>query len=170
MKSVEYAPNVRAREGEEVWETTTAGRVWVEVTNERGLPRAISAGGRSGARLRITVEDRELVQERIVTPEHDPFTNGLLVRIDGDQQTNARTKSPDALNTEQLMKVFSKTGKTFQSMVDSFGEVTVRRMLEMAEDVDATNSQISYLRKIIDDRYRVGGDTPTYREMQGEPR
>lgn len=170
METVEYAPHVRARAGEEVWETTTSGRVWVEVTNERGQPRAVSAGGRTGARLRITVEDRELVQERIINREQDPFVNGMLVRVDADQQADPRTKSPDALNTEQLMKVFSKTGKTFNSMVDSFSEVTVRRMLEMAEDVDATNSQISYLRQVIDDRYHIGGDTPTYREMQGEPR
>ncbi len=159
----------RSRTGEEIWETTTGGRVWVEVTNEKGQPRALSAGGRAGARLRITSEDREIAQERILNPDLDPFTNGLLVRIDTDQQGDDRTKSVNALNTEQLVEVFAKTGKKFHDAVDSFNELTVRRLLAIAKDVDATNSQITYLEKAVEERWPIGGDTPTYREMMTSP-
>ena len=171
METIEQAAQARPRRaGEEIWETTVTGRVWVETTNDRGQPRSISVGGRAGARLRISAEDREIAQERIINRELDPFVNGSLIRIDSDQQADERTASVDAVNTEQLVEVFAKTGKAFQSKVDGFNELTVRRMLAMAEDVDATNSQITYLSKSIDERWPVGGDTPTYREMQGEPR
>lgn len=171
MDTIEQATHVRPRRaGEEIWETTVTGRVWVETTNDRGQPRAMSVGGRAGARLRISAEDREIAQERIINRELDPFTNGSLIRVDSDQQSDERTKSTDALNTEQLVEVFAKTGKAFQAKVDGFNELTVRRLLDMAEDVDATNSQINYLKKSIEERWPVGGDTPTYREMQGDPR
>ena len=171
MQDIQQVTNARPRRaGEEIWETTISGRVWVETTNEKGAPRMVSVGGREGARLRITTEDREIAQERIINRDLDPFVNGSLVRVDADQQNDERTKSVDALSTEQLIQVFSKTGKAFQTKVDGLGELTVRRMMDIAEQVDATNSQINYLRKSIEERWPIGGDTPTYREMQAAPR
>jgi hypothetical protein len=157
------------REGEEVWEITVPGTVWVEVTNDRGKSVPLRVGGRPGARLRISAEDRELTQERIVDRELDPFVNGMLVRVDADQQQVEKTRSDDALTTEDLLKIFATQGKKFQTTVDGLGEVTVRRMWEMAEDVDATASQINYLKDSIERRWPIGGDTKVYREMQADP-
>lgn len=157
------------REGEEVWELTVPGTVWVEVTNDRGKAVPMRVGGRPGARLRIGTEDRIITQERIVDREFDPFVNGMLCRIDADQQVDAKTASVDALTTEDLMKVFSKSGRAFQVAVDKLNQTSVRRMNEMAEDVDATASQIAYLKTSIETRWPIGGDTKVYREIKGLP-
>lgn len=164
---VQPGQKMLTRPGEEVWELTVSGTVWVEVTNDRGKPTPLRVGGKPGARLRISTEDRVIVQERVVDPEADPFTNGMLVRIDADQQADSKTASVDALTTEDLMKIFSKSGRAFQSAVDKLGQLSVRRMTEMAEDVDATASQISYLKEQLETRWPLGGDTPTYRELTG---
>lgn len=153
------------REGEEIWEITVPGAVWVEVTNDRGKAVPLKVGGRPGARLRISSEDRQLAQERIVDRQFDPFVNGMLTRVDADQQLDEDTRSDDALTTEDLMKLFAKNGRAFQAAVDKLGEVTVRRMYEMAEDVDATTSQTNYLKEQIETRWPVGGDSEWHRKF-----
>lgn len=164
---VQPGQQLLTRPGEEVWETTIPGRIWLEATNDRGKPVPLSVGGRPGARLRISTEDRIIAQERIIDREFDPFVNGMLTRIDADQQQDEKTKSADALSTEDLLKIFSYSSRRFQTAVDQLGQVSVRRMLEMAETVDATASQTSYLKKAIDERWPIGGDTATYREIKG---
>ncbi len=155
------------REGEEIWEITVPGTVWVEVTNDRGKPIPLKVGGRPGARLRISTEDRIITQERIVDRELDPFVNGMLTRLDADQQLDEKTASPDALTTEDLLAIFAKNGKAFQNAVDKLNQTSVRRMKEMAESVDATASQMNYLNEQLEARWPLGGDTKTYRELKG---
>lgn len=155
------------REGEEIWELNVPGTVWVEVTNDRGRPVPLRVGGKQGARLRISTEDRVLNQERVVDPEVDPFTNGMLVRLDADQQQDEKTKSIDALTDSDLVRIFAKNGRAFQASVDKLNQLSVRRMSEMAATVDATSSQVAYLKESIERRWPIGGDTPTYREITG---
>ena len=156
------AESATAREGEEVWETTTDGRVWIPL-DVRGREQAVTVGGRAGSRLRVRAIDREIAQDRCL--DDDPFTNGLLKRVDADQQSDPRTASPNVLSTEDLMVGFSKNGMAFRSFVDKLSEFNARRMAEMAEMVDGSTSQVSYLREVVA-RFKVEGDTPTYREMR----
>lgn len=157
----------RARQGEEIWETTTDGTVWVLTTDDRGKEKAISVGGKPGARLRIKALDREVLQDAILDDESDPFTNGLLKRIDADQNQDPQTASEQALSTEQLAEIFTKSGNAFQSAVKKLNELNVRRMREMAAALDASASQMSFLEEHIEANYRQHGDTPTYRELKG---
>lgn len=159
----------KAREGEEIWETTTAGTVWVRTTDDRGKEKDISVGGKPGARLRIKSYDREVCQDAILTDGADPFTNGLLKRVDADQQDDPMTASDQVLTTDELMGVFKKSGNAFQSAVRKLNELNVRRLQEMAEALDATASQMSFLNEHIEENYRQHGDTPTYRELKGDP-
>lgn len=155
----------------EIWETTTKGRVWVEIgaDAQSGRRKQATAGGRVGARLRIDSDDRLLAQEGIVHAENDPFTNGLLIRVDADQQADESTRSDSALSDEDLLKVFKLTPAKFQTRVAKFSETTLRRMSDVAEVLDASASQIRYLKELIEERHAVGGDTPTYRELKGSP-
>ena len=158
---------VKAREGEEVWETTVAGRIWVKVTDDRGRTKDVSVGPKAGSRLRIKTDDREVIQDAILEDKSDPFTNGLLKRVDADQNENPDTASEQAFTTEELAGFFEKTGNAFQAAVKKLNETNVRRLREMAEALDAKASQISFLDEHIEAHYRVGGDTPTYRELKG---
>lgn len=157
----------KAREGEEIWETTTPGRVWVTTTDDRGKEKSVGVGGKPGQRLRIKSLDREVCQDAILEDASDPFTNGLLKRIDADQNSDERTVSTQALSTEELMAIFEKTGNSFQAAVKKLNELNVRRLREAAEHLDAKASQLSFLDEYIEEHYKGGGDTPTYRELKG---
>lgn len=149
---------------EEVWETNVLGRVWLNVTNKRDeiVPISIT----KGQKLRITKRDREMNQDRIKLPERDPFTNGVFRRIDADQNTDPRTVSTDALSTEELIAIFAKNGGQFEKAVSALQETPIRRMYVLADDLDATVNQVKFLKELLESRYGVGGDTPTYRELK----
>ncbi len=152
--------DVKARDGEEIWETTTESTSWFKVTDDRGRERSISVGGKLGARLRISSIDREINQD-LVMHGNDPFTNGMLRRLD-DTSAN----SPDTFTDRELAVGFSKNGKAFQAFVDKLNELNVRRMKGMAGSFDATVAQVEYLDRVIKDKFRVEGDTPSYREYK----
>lgn len=158
----------RARDGEEIWETTTAGTVWVMSTDDRGKEKSVSVGGAPGQRLRIKSLDREVCQDAILEDGSDPFTNGLLKRIDADQQADPGTASDQVLSTEQLMDIFKSSGNAFQGKVKKLNELNFRRLYEMAEAADASASQIAFLREHLTN-YRQEGDTQTYRELTAGP-
>lgn len=166
--TVSQGQRIRAREGEEIWESTVAGQVWVETTDDRGRSKSIPVRGYG--RLRISPLDRELCQEQVVDPANDPFINGMLIRLDADQGEDPKTASEFALTTEQVAEIFALTGEGFKDRVDALNEVTIRRMIEMADAVDATTGQVSYLKETVETRFAIGGDTPTYREMMAESR
>lgn len=151
-------------EQQEIWETTVPGRVTVTITNSRGRPQDLSVVG-AGQRLRITATDRELVEESIRDRQNNPFRNGTLYQVGGPKAIEPA--SPDALSDEDLRLTFESTGAEFESIVEALSEVNVRRLKVLTGPVDASRSQIEFLDKIIAERYPVGGDTPTYREMQG---
>lgn len=157
----------KARDGEEIWETTTPGRVWVMTTDDRGKDKPISVGPKTGSRLRIKSTDREIVQDSILNDGSDPFTNGLLKRVDADQNEDPMTASDQALSTEELTAIFESTGNAFQSKVKKLNELNARRLREVAEAVDAKASQIAFLDEHIEANFKQQGDTPTWRELKG---
>lgn len=153
---------VKPREGEEVWELTVPGRVWVKVTKytRSGHPiTEVASWGpkKQGQQFRITTTDRELNQENVADPQHDIFRNGMLVRVDAPQNDDEMTASEDAVSTEDLLTIFEKNGNAFQSAVKKLGETPIRRLREMADAVDASNAQVRYLDEIIGERFRRGG-------------
>lgn len=153
------------RDGEEIWETTIPGLIWITTVNARGATKAVSVGGRAGARLRIATLDREISEENIIDTVNDPFTNGMLRRIDANRPEPA--EGDQSLSTEDLMVVFSKDGAAFKKAVDALSEVNVRRMDAIASDVDASMSQSKYLKETIKERWPItSGDTPTYRDLK----
>lgn len=154
------------RAGEEIWELMVPGRVHVEVTNHRGQPATISVVGKK-SRLRISPTDREICQERIRDVENDPFENGSLRRI--DSKVLEAERAANELSDDDLREVFNLTGPEFEDMVRSFSQVNVRRMAAMTEDVDASNSQIVFLKDYIQETWPIGGTVPSYEEMQRTP-
>jgi len=157
----------KARPGEEVWETTTDGTVWVPIVDVRGRESYVEVGGVAGSVLRITSIDREVAQDRVPTG-NDPFVNGMLRRIDADQNADPKTASDQALGTDELVAVFTKSGTAFRAAVDKLSEHNVRRLYEAMELVDATASQQAYLREKIAS-FRPKGNDAAYADLRGEP-
>ena len=128
--------NMVTREGEEIWQLCTGGRVWVEVTVDktRGTTKMKNVQGK-GSRLRILTEDRKLAQERVRDKKNDPFTNGLMMRIDADQQVEEDTASPSAVSDETLKKIFTyKQNARFITAMEDLTEISLRRLWALAED------------------------------------
>jgi hypothetical protein len=157
---------VMTRPGEEVWETTVEGMTWLQIADGRGGVRDVSIGGTVGQRLRILTEDRVINQEVCINKDQDPFTNGSLVRIDADQNEDPLTSSPDALSIPAMEEMFNQTGPDFLASLQPLGELSLRRMKDMAERVDATASQTRMINEIIQERYPLGGAMPIYDELK----
>lgn len=151
---------------EEVWETTGSGWVYAQVTGIDGKPRTVKAGGRPGQKLRISEYDRIRNQERVIDDKADPFSNGMLLRV-SPPADDFDTENPNHLSAEDVIELFSITGPEFAKRIDALNEYNVRRMLELCEDLDATNSQIQTLKSTVALKWPIGGDTPMYRELQG---
>jgi hypothetical protein len=153
---------------EEIWESQVPGRTWVETRDYDGRPRNLSVVG-IGSRLRLRSPDRIRVQERLQSEALDPFKNGTLIRIDKEQSEDPMTASPDALSNEELQSIFALDLDDFREYVSSLGEVNLRRLKVMAPEVDASLNQTKFVDELIAERYPLGGDTPTYREMMAGP-
>lgn len=165
-----------AQAEKEIWESTIPGRVAVLVTDDRGRETTDSVLGK-GRRLRITAEDRELNEERVRDPQNNPFRNGMLVRVNrvepaepaGPDAPPADKPSDNELTDDDLSGLFELESDDFEAAVKALSEVNVRRLLELAKERDAKASQIGFLGNYIQETWPVGGDTPTYREMQARP-
>lgn len=155
------------RPNEEIWELTVPGRVNLTVTDNRGQERLLTAKG-VGQRLRLTEDDRLILQERMRDPQNDFFTNGMLVRVDSGADKDSAT--PDQLTDEELVTLFGLPMDEFKPIVQSLGEVSVRRLSTMAESSGASVQQANFLKEQIAERWPVtSGVTKTYREMMSAP-
>lgn len=146
------------REGEEVWESTTPSQVWMEIGLPDKTTKMITAHG-VGARLRLQTADRQIYQERLERKEHDVFTNGLLVRVDADQQEDEDTTSPSAVTDEALMKLFNlKQIARFRNAIDELSEISLRRLVTLAKSSDIGTKQQEALKEMWDSKFGVNKD------------
>lgn len=158
----------RLSEQIEVWELTLPGRVHVNVTNHLGREKGLSAVGKGG-RLRLSTLDRELNEEQIRVPQLNPFRNGMLVQVGGPKLEGDQRK--EAIPDEDLAEFFAVTGEEdFRELIEEVGEVNLRRLQMMAEDpsINVTVTQSNMIKELIQERYPIGGDTPSYRELMGD--
>ena len=159
----------------ETWAITTEGRVWLQVTSftRHGQPidKDVSLGPRKvGQKLTISAADRERNQENASDPAFDPFVNGLLVRLDVDQNTVQATVSSDALSTAALLAIYELRGDAFRQALVGLGQVPIRRLREMADSVDATASQIGALEDVIDEFRNARSQVDAVFDLNGERR
>jgi hypothetical protein len=167
-------PNLdtKPRDGEEVWAIQVQGAVSLRITTFNRFGQAVEGlmtigPNRAGTQFRLKVEDREENQARCVGPEFDPFRNGMLVRIDADQQQDPQTASTDALTTEQLLDIYELPTAKFEARVRSLGEMPLRRLADVGESMDCSHRQIGFVRDLIAERYTKGGPQKTMES--GEP-
>lgn len=160
----------------ETWEITTPGRVWLKKTtmsrHNQPIMQDVSFGpNRPGHRIQITAADREMNQEACVTIEGDPFRNGLLVRVDEDQNLDPDTETDQAFTGKQLLDIYALDFPDFQVKVSALQEIAIRRLREVAEAVDASMKQVQFLDELIEDRYRNAASQPdSIFDLNGERR
>lgn len=153
-------------ENEEVWQITVPGTIHLQVTQysrHGGQPVTadLSVGpGRKDWQIRISTEDREYNQGLCSDPLLDPFRNGLLFRVDKDQKADEETAPIDAaVSTQDLLDIYSKNGNAFHAAVDKLSEMTLRRLRDMAEAVDASFAQVQHIDSVLEG-YTKGSPQP----------
>jgi hypothetical protein len=143
--------------GQETWEATTDGTVWVQVKDPRvpGGWRVQKVGGKSRKKLNISVEEREFNQELVPeeNAQHDPFQNGLLVRT----HPKAVERGPNELDDDALISVLAiDDDAIFEEAVASItSEVVLRRLAALGER-HTNYHRLTILQGIIEARYSVG--------------
>lgn len=155
------------RTGEEIWESNIPGRVFVEIVNHNGRPQSISCVGK-GSRLRVKTADRQIAEENIRLPQNNPFRNGMLTRVDSNAGALEGDQS-NALTDEALFELFALPPADFVLALDQLTELNIRRLKEAAIPQDATASQVEAIQSVLNEKWPIGGDTPTYREMTADP-
>lgn len=147
---------------QEIWHTTTHSRVGVWVTDSKGAESRRRVGGKPGSVLRITKEDREMNQERVVDARYDPFTNGMLVPV-----KSSSTPSEHAIPNEELVGLFALEIADFADRIGALNEVNSYRLLRLQEEGKATVAQVTALKDMIEKRWPISsGPTPTYKELK----
>jgi hypothetical protein len=152
-------------EGIETWQKTSAQNVWLTRFDRHGNPKAYRVAGEEGARVQVKTDDREFMQQKA---PNGPFTNGMLKRVDADQNADPETASVNALTSDELKLIFRKKGPPFTKAVGELDERNVRRMRDMCDDVDASASQLKALQDRIDNEFTKTVVTSTYKEMQAD--
>src|SRR5512140_368755 len=157
----------------EVWEVQTASQIVINVMKANRFGQAIAdqlilGPNRIGARVEISPEDRRDNQNACADPVHDVFTNGMLLRVDASQQTDPETASPSAVSTEEALDILDLKEAEFKRAVPTLSEVTVRRLLELAESAGASHTKVVFLQKFVADTYRPGGPQTSLESGKGE--
>lgn len=156
----------------ETWDMLTEATVWVWVKDPReGVMTKKRLGGRSGGTrvLHITSDERRFNQEQVVEEnlDNDPFTNGSLklknTAVASDVDTTYHLTNDDL---KALLSISDR--KTFETeVIEITSELILRRLKDLAES-EASIGQYTFIRDLIDDRYKSGGTQATVREMMEE--
>lgn len=152
--------------GKEIWESTVEGRTSVMVENARGRGQTLSVKGK-GQRLRLTADERALIEEPIRDEQHNPFRNGSLIQVGGPKATDIE-RSNDELSDDDLGMLFDLRGTDYKDAVSVLSEVNVRRLKLLAVERDAAKSQIDFIAKHIEQKWPIGADTPSNAEARGD--
>lgn len=148
-------------EGFEVWQMTTNAVVYLETMghNRFGQPMAkeMKIGPDwAGREFQIRKSDREDNQRAVVTREFDPFRNGTFVRKDAPQAADPNTESPDAVSGEDLFDICELSQDDFEKHVVTMNELPLRRLLEMALQMNVQHRKITFLEDLMRERFTKG--------------
>lgn len=148
-------------EGEEIWELQIPGTVYLRTVahNEFGQPMwtdRVLGPNKKGLQFRITTVDRIANQNKVADDTNDPFKNGILVRCDVDQQLDVATASPGAITATDLAGMFGQHGVVFEDSLEPLSEINLRRLLDLAQDLDASHSQVLKIEETIQRRFAKG--------------
>lgn len=143
----------------ETWETTTQSWCAVNVADAKGNTKAKMVGGRVGARVQLTHDEREELNEDVAAdPAVDFFRNGFLRPVRGVpedvmERFREETRPQGGLTAEEMLALFEKNGAPFHHAIKNLNEPALRSLREIAADADASTSQVAaideYLAKYV---------------------
>jgi len=145
----------------EVWRNTGQGRIVIRRMNELGGWRHESIRG--GGEVHLTEQERRYNQS-LSTPDQDPFSNSMLIRVDVDPDTPANAMPPmEQLSDERIDALLDAHWKTMEKALGEISSVlAVRRILARAEETGASAKRIEQLRNRL---HELDPDAPLPRPV-----
>lgn len=137
----------------ETWEHMVAGETWITRFDRFGnvLPQKLQGKGRT---FQVTPEERRAHEGKCAHPSLNPYRNGRCVPVklvDSAPETAELKANPDAMTETAMKALFNSQIATFNKKVGAITNVlTLQRLLEVAEEVDAKSSQIKTIQARIE--------------------
>lgn len=148
-------------EGFEVWEMTTNAVVYLETLGHNRFGQPMAKGMKIGPNwlgreFQIRKTDREENQRAVVSRDFDPFRNGTFVRKDAPQDADPNTVSPDAVSSEDLFDICELGQDEFERHVPGMSELPLRRLYDMALQMNVAHRKITFLEDLLRERFTKG--------------
>lgn len=186
---------VAVPEGVEAWKNCNDGVVAYRFYDQGG--REVIRQVPGGQVFRLTAVARQMIEDAFIRQENNIFANGTLKRVDNriaapaDDRADVidgadvdvpvedgKTTLPvgydeeQAMDVEDLRKIFEKNGNAFQSAVKGLSEGRARRLLALSleEDSTVTVKQSRFLEEYVSSTFQHGKSSRTVVEMQSEVR
>lgn len=130
----------------------------------RDYTQSTVSGTSGSGTLRLSRADRLYNQAMVRDAQHDPFTNGMLVRLEGADVAPEFRDLTDAALAERFLAITDED--VFASLVADVltSELTSRRVLALIRQ-DGRVWQVAALNDHLE-QWRPGGTQRTYAEMQ----
>lgn len=120
----------------ETWQNACRGRIGVLKFDRFGQLKNETI--RPGAKVQVTIEERQINSERAATKGLDVFNNGYLVPVkilEDAEDAKEIASNPNLLGEKELVKLFQGTQKAFTETLGGITNTqTLRRLLDMTED------------------------------------
>ena len=138
---------------DETWRNATQGTAAVIKRDRMGNETHILVNG--GKTFTLTKEERLLNMDRAANPDLDLFSNGTLIPvrlIEGDEDARELASNPNLMGEAEMKELFKGHWRTFESKINSIrNPLLLERMLEMAQELDATVRQVGIIETRLDE-------------------
>jgi|JI9StandDraft_1071089.scaffolds.fasta_scaffold01623_12 hypothetical protein len=133
-------------EERETWTNPGKGLVYILQFDANHKPT--SKGVRPGHKITLTVEERQMNQDRAAAPDRDLFTNGSLVPlrlVESASDYAEIAANPNLLGESDMRELFKLKATTFKDRLDSIDNpILVARMIEIANEEDAKGEDAEF--------------------------
>ncbi len=146
---------------EEIWELQIPGTVYIQTLAPNNFGQMVPTDrtlgpNKKGLQFRISKQERTMNQQRVADQVNDPFKNGILVRCDASQQEDAATASTDAMTGSDLLAMLEQNGAVFDQSLEKLSEINLRRLYDLAVEMDASHSQVNSIVEFTQARFAKG--------------
>jgi light-regulated signal transduction histidine kinase (bacteriophytochrome) len=151
----------------ETWSNIGKGDVFILTYDHKGALRSVPI--RAGQSLTISVEERQLNQDRAASADMDIFSNGRLAPmrlVDSADDYEEIASNPNHLTETDMLDILKTKGKTFSQKLDDITNViALERMHELASD-ESLNVSMAQFRALESRLAEVRGDVAEVSEVE----
>ena len=131
----------------EVWQSAVLGETYVKRVDQHGNVTSQRVQGHGT--VSVTPYERRIHESAVADQTLNPYRNGRLTPVrllDEEPDTASLQANPNAMSETAMKALFNSQIRTFTNKVgDVTNPITLRRLREVADEVDAKASQIKVI-------------------------